>query len=224
MHPTHVRSDAASLTDFWPEGYPETVVSDELEHSERELLILLRRGDPHAFEILVHGHQHRVFGLCLRMLGDADEAADLAQDVFLTVFRHIGDFRGESHLGTWIYRIARNLCLNRIKFLKRRGSERRMPLQSAREEELPDQPGRVSGCIERPDRLAEGQELQAHIERAISALCAEHRELILLCDVEHLSYEEIQEVTGLAEGTVKSRLHRARMELARRLAPYLEGE
>ncbi len=192
---------------------------------ERELIEALVRGEPAAFDLLVRRHQGRVFGLCLRMLGNAAEAEDVAQEVFLSVFRHVRDFRGESTLSTWLWRITRNHCLNRIKFLRRRKREKERPLEGAAEALAARQAGGpLPGSLPRPDSEAQRRQMQAILEREIAQLTPEHREMIIFGDVEQLSYEEMQKITGLPVGTVKSRLHRARLELARRLAPYLEDE
>jgi RNA polymerase sigma-70 factor (ECF subfamily) len=202
----------------------QTDVSDSPTLLEKRLIRDLKKGEPRAFERMVHLHQDRVFGLCLRMMGDPEEAEDLAQEVFLTVFTSIRTFREESLLSTWIYRITRNHCLNRIKFLKRRAHEKKQSLEDTQQADLTGedihQP--VASKVPRPDRLAEGKQLEVIIQEQIDQLTEEHRELIVLRDLEHLTYEEIQDITGLPAGTVKSRLHRARMELARLMAHFLD--
>jgi RNA polymerase sigma-70 factor (ECF subfamily) len=202
-------------------------MDDDLHLQDRRLAQALKRGESAAFEELVRTNQHRIYGLCLRMLGDRGEAEDLAQEVFLSVFKNIQTFREESLLSTWVYRIARNHCLNRIKFLRRRAHERQQPLEDTRQadlagESLADPLGGSRPA--RPDRAAEGRELERRILAEMQHLSEDHRELVLLRDFEQLSYDEIQEITGLPEGTVKSRLHRARMELARRMAPHLKDD
>ena len=201
-------------------------VSPGLTNDEQQLIAELKRGDARAFARLVREHKNRVYGLCLRMLANPEEAEDLAQEVFLTIFKAIGTFRAESRLSTWIYRITRNHCLNRLKFLKRRAHERKQSLETTRQADLAGQQihSPVAARIERPDHLTEGKQMEALVQAQIAKLSEDHRELIVLRDLEHLSYEEIQEITGLAQGTVKSRLHRARLELARRMAPYLNDE
>ncbi|RLB53567.1 MAG: RNA polymerase subunit sigma-70 [Deltaproteobacteria bacterium] len=195
------------------------------EH-ERLLVRQLKRGQPRAFEQLVRLHQDRIYGLCLRMMGNQQEAEDLTQEVFLTIFKHIDRFRGESSLSTWIYRITRNHCLNRLKFLRRRAQHRRQQLDGIYQADASGQRRHrpVAGEVPRPDTLAEGRQLQTIVEEKMGELSDDHRELVILRDIELLSYEQIQAITGLPAGTVKSRLHRARLELARLLAPYLEEE
>jgi RNA polymerase sigma-70 factor (ECF subfamily) len=204
----------------------ETDVNKSAKDIEQRLVRALKKRDPRAFEELVSTHQHRVFSLCLRMLNNLQEAEDLAQEVFFTVFNSIDSFRAESLLSTWIYKIARNHCLNRIKFLKRRAHKKKQSLAHTSQAALKniDCHPVVASRIPGPDRMYEGKQMEAIIQEQIADLSEEHRELILLRDIEHLNYEEIQAITGLAIGTVKSRLHRARMELARRMTPYLGQE
>jgi len=181
---------------------------------ESELVAKLVARDEAAFNYLVVTYERRVFALVFRMLGRRDEAEDLAQEVFVQVFKAIDQFRGESKLSTWIYRIAVNLCKNRTKYLSRRqlGDQDdvdamidRAPLSSAK--------GVSVGDISRPDELVEGMQLELIVKRAIQQIEPDFREVLILRDVEDLSYEEIASVTGLAAGTVKSRIHRARAQL-----------
>lgn len=197
--------------------------SDSTVH-QRRLVSALKRGEERAFEQFVRMHQHQVFGLCLRMLGDAAEAEDVAQEVFLGVFRAIHTFREECRLSTWVYRICRNQCLNRISFLKRRAHGG----QRAFDDSHPNSPGAmdvtnsIASAVPRPDRIVEGMQLEELLQTQLNNLSEEHREVFILRDLENLSYEEIETITGLPQGTVKSRLHRARMELMRLMEPYLK--
>jgi RNA polymerase sigma-70 factor, ECF subfamily len=174
----------------------------------------LQARDEKAFNELVVTYERRVFALVFRMLGRREEAEDLAQEVFVQVFKAIDQFRGDSKLSTWIYRIAVNLCKNRTKYLARRhaGSEDdvdamadRAPLSTAK--------GVSVGDVGRPDELVEGMQLEVVVKRAIAQIDTDFRQVLILRDVEDMSYEEIAAVTGLAEGTVKSRIHRARGQL-----------
>lgn len=193
------------------------------DESEKRLLERLRRRDEAAFNALVRQHEGRVFRLLVRMLGDRGEAEDLAQEVFITVFKSIDTFRGDSELGTWIYRIAANHSKNRLKYLGRRarGSQKAFdeidPMHAGGE-------GIGAEKIARPDELAQGHEAEAMLRRALLALDAEQREVLVLRDLENLTYEEIQTITGLAEGTVKSRLHRARLSLQALMRTMREGD
>jgi RNA polymerase sigma-70 factor (ECF subfamily) len=181
---------------------------------EARFIERLRARDERAFNDLVKQYERRVFGLLLRLIGRRDEAEDLAQEVFVQVFKAIGGFRGEAKLSTWIFRIAVNLSKNRTKYLARRRVDSQdhfdgvgddAPLHGAKDATM--------AVIARPDELLSGIELEAIVERSIAELEPEFREVLILRDVEDMSYEEIAEITGLADGTVKSRIHRARLQL-----------
>lgn len=187
-----------------PEGY------------EEELVERLKRRDEAAFTELIRLYEKRIFQLVLRMLGDRGEAEDVAQDVFLTVFKSIDSFRGDSKLSTWLYRVATNHCKNRIKYLDRRARGKKTELDDLSEHDRVESASMsASAHVARPDQQAEANQMEALMRRAIGELDEEQRELVILRDVENLSYEEIQAITGLPEGTVKSRLHRARLSLAK---------
>jgi RNA polymerase sigma-70 factor (ECF subfamily) len=194
------------------------------EETEAQFVARLVARDESAFNELVVTYERRVFALVFRMLGRRDEAEDLAQEVFVQVFKAIEQFRGESKLSTWIYRIAVNLCKNRTKYLARRHAgdqddvdamAERVPLSRAK--------GATVGDVSRPDELVEGMQLEVVVKRAIAQLEPEFREVLILRDVEDLSYEEIAAITGLPDGTVKSRIHRARGQL-RALVEKAMGE
>ena len=182
--------------------------------AERRFIERLQQRDERAFIELMQLYQERVYKLVLRMLGRRDEAEDMAQEVFVQVFKAIASFRGDSRLSTWIYRIAVNLCKNRIKYLGRRRSDTQDEFQ-AREDrnEHAGAPGVTSSELSRPDQLVEGYQMQRIVELAIVRMDPDFREILVLRDIEDLSYEELSEITGLPDGTVKSRLHRARAML-----------
>jgi RNA polymerase sigma-70 factor (ECF subfamily) len=182
-----------------------------VDAEERELIERLRRRDEAAFNDFVLRYQERVFRLVLRMLGDRAEAEDLAQEVFISVFKSIDGFRGDSQLSTWVYRVAANHCRNRIKYLSRR----RKQLTHDFDEQLGEEnDGQASQARpQAPDRLLEARQTEYLLQQGLLTLDEEQRELIVLREVEHLSYEEIMSITGYPEGTVKSRLHRARAAL-----------
>lgn len=178
---------------------------------EHLLIARLRRGDGAAFEVLVKTHQDRVYDFCVRMMADREEAFDLTQEIFISVHKNLEKFRADAKLTTWIYRIARNHCLNRLKYLKRRGRGRSDEYGEANELSITESSG---GGPEQPDDVAMAKNARALVHRAIEELDEEQRALVVLRDVEGLSYEEIMDITELPEGTVKSRLHRAREKLA----------
>lgn len=174
------------------------------------LLDRLRAGDARAFEELVTAHQHRVYGVALRMLGNGAEAEDVAQETFLRAYRAIAGFRGEARLSTWLYGIAARLCLSRLA-----SGERRRVRQG--EETLT----RLATGEADPAARLEQSELETALHRAIAELSDERRIVVVLRDLEGLSYEEIAAALDLEPGTVRSRLHRARMDLKDKLERFL---
>jgi RNA polymerase sigma-70 factor (ECF subfamily) len=186
--------------------------------AERLLIARLRERDEHAFGEIVRLYGDKVFSLIYRMLGNRHEAEDVAQEVFITVFKTIDGFRGEAKFSTWLLRIAANQSKNRIKYLARRPTDG-AELDDAAQANA-NAGGRgigVQGHIEGPDVLLEAAETGSIMQRAIAALDEDQRLLVILRDVEELSYQEIGEITGLPEGTIKSRLHRARMAIKEEL-------
>ncbi len=184
---------------------------DSDDVNERRFIERLQRRDERAFLELVQLYQARVYKLVLRMVGRRDEAEDMAQEVFVQVFKAVSTFRGDSKLSTWIYRIAVNLCKNRIKYLARRKREAQEEFEAVAERaSLESNPSATTGQVSRPDHMVEGYQLERIVEAAISELDPDFREILVLRDIEDLSYEELSQITGLPDGTVKSRLHRAR--------------
>ena len=196
-----------------------------MDPRESRLIRRLKQRDEAAFREMIRTYQTEVYNLIFRMLGNKEEAEDLAQDVFVTVFKAIDGFRGESKLSTWLYRISVNHCKNRFKYLSRRNYNAMQPLNEITERAMSGRDGGsampLQGQVNRPDRMMEGLQLEQAIQREIAALDEDQRMLVILRDVQGLSYQEIAAITELPEGTVKSRLHRARMILKDRLKKYL---
>ncbi len=190
---------------------------------ERRLIRKLRDRDEKAFREIVDLHGDRVFNLTYRMLGNREEAEDVAQEVFITVFKSIDSFRGDSRFSTWLYRVAANHCKNRIKYLARRHDREKDEYDEGRSRS--SAAGAMTGGnpLPRPDKHFEGVELERLMQEAIASLEEDHRLLVVLRDIEELSYEEICQITGLREGTVKSRLHRARMALRKKMTKHVKG-
>jgi RNA polymerase sigma-70 factor, ECF subfamily len=166
-------------------------------------------GDDAAFADLVAEHQRMVVQLALNLLGDRDEALDLSQEVFLRVFRTIHSFRGQSSLRTWIYRIAVNQARNRHRFWRRRhrGDQVSLDEHVATHGELSSSGQGI------PDRILAQKELAERLQSALDHLPFDQRTAIVLREIDGLSYEEIAFSLGVAIGTVKSRLTRARQAL-----------
>jgi RNA polymerase sigma-70 factor (ECF subfamily) len=189
-----------------------------MSEPEQMLLRRLRDRDESAFRELVETHRDRVFNITYRMLGDRAEAEDVAQEVFISVFKTIDAFREEAKFSTWLYRVTVNHCKNRIKYLARRHDRDR--------DELDETSHETNGAAgeprhAQPDRALEGAQLEVLLQEAIAHLDDDQRAVVVLRDVEDLSIEEICEITGLPDGTVKSRLHRARLVLRKRLQRHV---
>ena len=171
----------------------------------------MRAGDPDAYRAFVLRFQSQIFRLCMRTIGHEQEAEDLTQEVLIRAIKAIDHFRGDSSLSTWLYRIAVNLCRNRIEYLKRR----RQSYQVSYEERLhavratPTSHALIPG----PADQVESREAIALVEQALHSLPADLRSLLILRDLEHLEYADISRIMELPLGTVKSRLHRARAQL-----------
>lgn len=207
--PYSARDFALSAESVAP--WPDVALPDEVEAKLIERLVAR---DERAFNELVQTYGRRVSALVLRFLGNKAEAEDLTQEVFVQVFKAIGTFRGDSKLSTWIYRIAVNLCKNRSKYLRVRHSNEQDELEAVAERMPLGEGGRANVAqIERPDEAMAGRQVEKIVQDAIQKIDPTFRECLILRDVEELSYEEIEQITGLAAGTVKSRIFRARAQL-----------
>lgn len=177
-------------------------------------LALLKKGDEEAFAALVRLCERKVYNLALRYTNNEADALDVSQEVFLRVFRALPGFKGDSSLTTWVYRIAVNTSIDLSRRRSRRAESSLTETdEEGRETELPDL--RYS-----PEAEYGRTELREAIKAAIAALDSDYRAVIILRDVNGLSYGEISEALALSEGTVKSRIFRAREKLRVPLAPY----
>jgi RNA polymerase sigma-70 factor (ECF subfamily) len=165
-------------------------------------------GDEAACARLVTDHQRMVYQLGLNLLGDSQEALDLCQEVFLRVFRMLHRFRGQSALRTWIYRIALNQASNRLRTWRRRHRSQQVSLDETPQGQLPE-----TGTSSNPHRVLQQREVAGRVWTALDALPFEQRAVIVLREIDGLSYEEIAVSLNVAVGTVKSRLARAREQL-----------
>jgi RNA polymerase sigma-70 factor, ECF subfamily len=190
--------------------------------TDSDLIRRFKSGDRDAFADIVERYQHRVFTLCLRWLGNRTVAEEVAQDVFLSLFRSLADFRGESLLSTFIFRVAVNHCKNKRLYHHRRAVDRHEPLE-VNASNNPDDPPPRQFADEGPgtDRSVHRSEAERILEEALHQIDDSQRAILLLRDVEDLPYEEIADILALPKGTVKSRLHRARAELARVLTQFV---
>ena len=175
--------------------------------TEQELVARARRGDESAFEALVTENEKRIYNLCRRLTGNQEDAAELTQEAFLNAWRGLGRFQGESSFSTWLYRLATNACIDFLRKEKRRQSlSMTVSLddeEEARQVELPD--GRYA-----PEGALERAEARRAVAEGLERLTLEHRQVLVMREIHGLSYAEIGQVLGLEEGTVKSRIARAR--------------
>ena len=185
----------------------------EIGGSEAALIQRCATGDESAFAELVSDNQRMVVQLAMNLLGDRDEALDLSQEVFLRVFRTIARFRGQSTLRTWIYRIAVNQARNRHRFWRRRHRADQVSL----DQHMAAHGEFVSAGEIRPDRMLAQKELAQRLQSALDHLPFDQRTASVLREIDGLSYEEIAYSLGVAVGTVKSRLTRARHALRQEL-------
>jgi RNA polymerase sigma-70 factor (ECF subfamily) len=179
-------------------------------------------GEKNAFNKLVMRHQDRVFNLCYRFFGDYHEANDMAQEIFIKVYRSLETFRFQSGFSTWLYRIAVNTCRNRsksldyrLKKMMRSFNGKNNPEKDETEQEIPDETAS-------PIRKLEEKEIAVQVQKAIHALTGDKKTVVILRDIQGLSYEEIAGITGFSLGTVKSKLSRARLELRKKLERFLK--
>lgn len=177
---------------------------------ELRLVTAAQRGDVESFNALVRLYESRVYNLSYRMLGDADSAADAAQDAFLAAYRNLRSFRGGS-FRSWLLRIATNACYDILRIRKRRPA---VSLDAALASDDDDSaPLQIADSSESPDDFALRRELARAIEIGLTELPEDQRLVVILCDLQGLAYDEIAEVTGTNLGTVKSRLSRGRARL-----------
>lgn len=190
--------------------------------TDAELVQRFRDGDTRAYEEIVRRYQHRVYTLAYRWMGDERLAEEVAQDVFLALYRSLARFRGDSKLSTYVYRVVVNHSKNRRSYRERRKVDHHEPLEGLggeddRQRQLPsDGPGADSG--------ANRSEAEAILREALDAMDADQRQIVILRDVEDLSYDEIAQLLEIPRGTVKSRLHRARAQLAQVLRGRVSEE
>ena len=185
--------------------------------SEVGLIARLRARDLTAFEELVALFERPVYALCFRLLGDAEEARDAAQETFLKVYKGLSGFRAESGLKTWIYRIAINQAMNQQRWWRRRHRDETISLDIRRGETDTTLGSSLPGKAVSPEAQAIASEREHRIMKALGEIKQEYRVALILREIEELSYEEIAETLQVSIGTVKSRIARGREELRRRV-------
>ena len=200
-------------------AYNELERPAEISAEESLFVLRLQANEDAAYDELVRTYHSSIYQVAFRMLGDTADASEVVQEIFLKVFRHIGGFKSEAALKTWIFRIAFSEILNRLRWWKRRYRFSTVSI---------DEPANGNGDAHyladskpSPEAILESKEQEHAIQRALSKLSSDHRSIIVLRDIEGFTYTEIAEVLGVSVGTVKSRLARARADLKKSLMRYL---
>jgi len=181
---------------------------------EHALIALAKEGDQEAFAQLVEQNQTKVYNLALRLTGSPEDAADLSQEAFLNAWRGLASFQGESAFSTWLYRLTNNVC---IDFLRREARRKSVTAPLSLDDDEIDLTNFIPDRAPTPQQLVERKELNEGIARGLEQLSLEHRQVLVLREVTGLSYAEIAQALSLEEGTVKSRIARARLALRKLL-------
>ena len=177
--------------------------------TEQQLVLRAKAGDDEAFAQLMRDNEKRIYNLTLRMTGNPDDAMDLAQEAFLNAWRGLKFFKGDSSFSTWVYRLASNACIDHLRRQKRRQDiSAPMPV----DEEDDSQPDIPDDRFQ-PEQELERQELRNAVYAGLEQLSDEHRQVLVMREINGLSYQEIADVLDLEAGTVKSRIARARNSL-----------
>lgn len=180
---------------------------------EKGIIERFKAGDEKAFSEIVLAYQKRVFNIALRMLGHREEARELSQEVFLSVLKSVKELREEVHFEPWLIQVTLNHCRNRWKYLKRRQYFNTDSLNDPMDTEDGVFEKEVFDPSENPETHFEKKMVRQWVQRGLMKLKEDQREIIILRDLQGYSYEEIGRLYSLPEGTIKSRLHRARMDL-----------
>jgi RNA polymerase sigma-70 factor (ECF subfamily) len=193
----------------------ERVIQTDAEKaaSDHELLDRCRAGDEEAFDDLVRRHQQRAFNVAFQVLRDREDATEVAQDAFVRIYRSVNEFRGECEFTTWLHQIVVNLARNKHRWWKRRGRQASVSLDSPVEMGDGEAPMQVAASGDAPDVESVKAEFVQLLSRRMEELPRKLREVLVLRNVEDLSYEQIATVLDCSVGTVKSRIARAREAL-----------
>lgn len=188
--------------------------------TDAELVKRAQQGNTSAFEELVRRYERKVYNIVYRMLGNEEDAKDALQDTFIRAYRFIKKFKGKSSFYTWLYRIATNVCLTRLKTRKTKEPSAGVSLdepildESEIQREIPD-------YKESPEHLFHRQQIQQALQDAINELPSDYRSVVILRDLQGLSNKEVSKALNLSIAAVKSRLHRGRVFLRNRLSKYI---
>ena len=215
--------------------FPETILSclclnivslvlfsvfNQESDDDRDVVRQAVTGNREAFDILVEKYYKKIYNLAYRFVGDAEEANDLAQEIFTAAYQNLKKFRGDAKFSTWLFQIATNRGKNRFKYLKRRGYFAGRGQQDTDDDRESSQKA-IPDYSTNPETLLAGKQIQKIVQDAIDDLDPDHKEIVILRDIEGFSYDEIAQMLNLPEGTTKSRLHRARMVVKEKLKKAL---
>ena len=178
-----------------------------------EYVVLCQKGDTEAFDVLVERHQKKMLNIAYRMMGDYDEACDVTQEAFLAAYKSIKKFKTEAKFSTWLYRIVVNQSKNRLKQLRNIAQRESVSIDDSGEIKIEGAWCQSSANDANPGAQMEKREREAQVQKCITSLDGEYREVLILRDIQGLSYEEIKDILQIPDGTVKSRLSRARNAL-----------
>lgn len=190
---------------------------------DQELVARCKKGDQQAFRVLVERYQGRIYALALSMLHDRQDAMDVSQEAFIKVHRYLDNFQGSASFYTWLYRITYNLC---IDHLRRGGRMQTVDYDDRIQREPADDPSNLHPTTANgnPGKSMRRKELAEKIQEAIDQLPPYHKAVIVMREIEGMSYKEMAEAMDVSKGTIMSRLHHARQKLQKMLTPYLEGD
>lgn len=187
---------------------------------DEELVRHYLAGDKRAFDVLIRRYQDRIFNFSLRFTANPSDAEDIVQETFLKAYRGIDRFRGDAKFSTWLFQIAKNLCINKFHRGRRRMEHRQVSIHESEQDDRPLL--QLESDAASPQDMAISAETQSQLEAAIAELDPHYRAALILRDVEDLDYAEIAGILDVPVGTVKSRIHRARTELQKKLQTLLE--
>ncbi len=200
--------------------YDPTLATDDLTLVNR-----VRTGDQRAFKLLVERYQRKVYGVALGMLKDKEEARDVAQDAFIKVYRYLDHFKGDASFYTWLYRITVNIC---IDVMRKKGGKKNEHVEFDESIDMDTSEANLGALGSRlgtnPQKSALRRELAEKIEEALAQVPEKHRAILLLREIEGMSYEDLARTLDVPKGTVMSRLFHARMKVQKILSEYLDLE
>lgn len=199
----------------------ETGTIQKQREDDETLVRDFQAGREDAFDSLLVRHKDRVFNICYRFLGDYQESDDTAQEIWVKIYKFLNGFKMESRFSTWLYRVTVNACKNKLASTQYRYDKAIVSLDNSKDSESHVLVHDMRDNSQSPLKELERKEKLRLIQKAVNSLSNEHKTVVVLRDIEGMSYDEIVQITGYKPGTVKSRLARARVELRKKLMDVL---